>query len=113
MQFEVTYQRLLVLCGVQPSVQENVHAQDQTVSLSSLNSSATPVDGQKLAQCPVEDNMNPMRDHCYNTPDLGKLTENVLVFIAGWVVRKVMLKLDCDICRHSIVSCNFAHFFRT
>ena len=104
MQFEATYRRLLVRCGVQPSVRGNVHAQDQTVSLSSLDSSATPVDGQEVAQCPFEDNMNPVGDHCYTTPGLGKLTENALVYIAGWVVRKVMLKLDCDVCRHSIVS---------
>jgi hypothetical protein len=45
-------------------------------------------------------------DHDYCSPKLESLVENVVVYISGWVVRKVMQRLKCDRCRQSLVSSN-------
>ncbi|XP_064109686.1 uncharacterized protein LOC135217651 [Macrobrachium nipponense] len=42
-------------------------------------------------------------DHSY-AASFTKLVDNILVYMAGWVVRKVMTKLSCDVCRACIVS---------
>ena len=44
-----------------------------------------------------------MHDHSYDTKSLSPLVENALVYIAGWVVRKIMPTLSCDECRISLV----------
>ena len=39
----------------------------------------------------------------YLPTSFGQLSENALVYIAGFVVRKVMRQLSCDVCRSSLV----------
>ena len=41
--------------------------------------------------------------HSYLPTSFGQLTENALVNIAGFVVRKVMRQLSCDVCLNSLV----------
>jgi hypothetical protein len=43
-------------------------------------------------------------DHDYCSPKLESLVENVIVYVSGWVVRKVMQRLQCDTCRQSLVN---------
>ena len=56
---------------------------------------------------PFEDSDFDFYDHNYCQwiqPEFEVLVENV-VYIAGFVVRKIMKKIVCDICRQSLVSC--------
>ncbi|KAL0962702.1 hypothetical protein UPYG_G00344240 [Umbra pygmaea] len=42
-------------------------------------------------------------DHSYLPTRFGGLVENALVYIAGFVVRQLLRKLSCDVCRESLV----------
>lgn len=42
-------------------------------------------------------------DHSYLPSRFGGLVENALVYIAGFVVRKVLRQLSCEVCRWSLV----------
>uniref|UniRef100_A0AAV2KFC7 DNA transposase THAP9 C-terminal domain-containing protein n=1 Tax=Knipowitschia caucasica TaxID=637954 RepID=A0AAV2KFC7_KNICA len=42
-------------------------------------------------------------DHSYLPTRFGGLVENSLVYIAGFVVRQILRKLSCDVCRASLV----------
>jgi len=45
-----------------------------------------------------------VHDHIYSSPVLDSLVQNTTVYIAGWVVRKVLKSLTCDICRTCLVT---------
>ncbi|KAL1247049.1 hypothetical protein QQF64_034415 [Cirrhinus molitorella] len=40
---------------------------------------------------------------CYLPTRFGGLVENALVYVAGFVVRQILRKLSCDVCRASLV----------
>lgn len=55
----------------------------------------------------VEDAGRVILDHDYNTwidPNVSKVLDNAIVYIAGWVVRKAVTKLKCDLCREALVT---------
>ena len=107
LQFEATFRHLMVRCGVKPSSNGNVAALDETVSLSLLGSESTVAlvdDQHEVGPSPFEDVCNVVLDHDYLPTSSGALIDNALVYIAGWVVKKVLKKLDCNICRNKLVS---------
>ena len=51
-----------------------------------------------------------IHDHNDLPTSFGYLTDNALVYINGFVVKKVVMKLLCDTCRNSLVSSNVQQF---
>lgn len=43
-------------------------------------------------------------DHSYLPTRFGGLVDNALVYISGFVVRQILRKLSCDVCRVSLVT---------
>lgn len=43
-------------------------------------------------------------DHSYLPTRFGGLVENALVYISGFVVRQILRKLSCGVCRASLVT---------
>ncbi|CAJ1085030.1 uncharacterized protein LOC117442808 [Xyrichtys novacula] len=100
-QFQAIFRRLMVRCGVSPSETGNVAAQDETVCLAAVEMSSPET---------AEDQPSPfvnipavVTDHSYLPTRFGGLVENALVYIAGFVVRQILRKLSCDVCRESLV----------
>lgn len=67
-------------------------------------SSAGTADEDGVDRSPFQDVCEVVLDHNYLPTRLGALTENALVYISGFVVRKVLQKLKCEACRSSLVS---------
>ncbi|KAF4100527.1 uncharacterized protein LOC131526436 [Onychostoma macrolepis] len=91
----------MVQCGVSPGETGNVTAQDHTVSLSAVEMSSAET---------AEEHPSPFAnipalvcDHSYLPTRFGGLVENALVYIAEFVVRQILRKLSCDVCRASLV----------
>ena len=87
----------------------NCTLQDDTALLQSGTSTYVPPD--KDTPPHQEDEFNPFEveafagpDHTYDTRRLSLLIENVVVYVAGWVVRKIIPALSCNSCRVSLVS---------
>ncbi len=104
-QFQGIFRHLMVRCGVSPSISGNVVEQNETVSLSAVEMSST------LAAEESEDLPSPfvnlsalVCDHSYLPTRLGSLVDNALVYISGFVVRQILRKLSCDVCRASLVT---------
>jgi len=104
-QFQGIFRHLMVRCGVSPSISGNVVEQNETVSLSAVEMSST------LAAEESEDLPSPfvnlsalVCDHSYLPTRLGNLVDNALVYISGFVVRQILRKLSCDVCRASLVT---------
>ena len=94
----------MVRCGISPGKTGNVPAQDDTVSLAAVDmSSVVPAEDSDIASSPYENVASLVLDHSYLPTIFGQLTENALVYIAGFVVRKVMRQLSCDVCFNSLV----------
>lgn len=96
----------MVRCGIAPGGRGNVQAQDDTICLSAIDmSSVVPADDDdNIAPSPFEQVSGVVLDQSYLPTSFGALTENALVYIAGFVVRQVMKKLTCDVCCRSLVS---------
>ncbi|XP_041864603.1 uncharacterized protein LOC121654496 [Melanotaenia boesemani] len=93
--------RLMVRCGVSPSETGNVAAQDDTVSLSAVEMSTAETTEEHPS--PFANISALLCDHSYLPTRFGGLVENALVYIAGFVVRQILQKLSCDVCRASLV----------
>ena len=52
-------------------------------------------------------------DHSYDSRQLSPLVENAVVYITGWVVRKIMPTLDCDVCRQNLVTSSLPEHYRS
>ena len=76
-------------------------AQDGTVSLSSVEMSSAETAGE--LDPPFADIAAIMSDHSYLPTRFGGLVDNALVYVAGYVVRQVLRRLCCDVCRASLV----------
>lgn len=100
-QLQGIFRRLMVRCGVSPSGQGNVAAQDGTVSLSALEMSSAETTEE--LDPPFANIAAIMCDHSYLPTRFGALVDNALVYIAGFVVRQVLRRLSCDVCRASLV----------
>ncbi|KAL1247926.1 hypothetical protein QQF64_023302 [Cirrhinus molitorella] len=96
----------MVRCGIAPGKTGNVQPQDDTMCLSAVDmSSVVPAedDDDNIASSPFQPISGVVLDHSYLATCFGCLTENALVYIAGFVVRQVMRKLACNVCRNSLV----------
>ena len=104
MHFQSVFRRLMVRCGISTGKTGNVGAQDDTVSLAAVDmSSVVPAEDSDIASSPFENVASMVLDHSYLPTSFGQLTENALVYIAGFVVRKVIRQLSCDVCCNSLV----------
>ncbi|KAL0962655.1 hypothetical protein UPYG_G00343430 [Umbra pygmaea] len=105
--FQSYFWRIMVPCGIAPGKTGNVQAQDDTMCLSAVDmSSVVPAedDDDNIASSPFEQITGVVLDHSYLATSFGCLTENAIVYIAGFVVRQVMRKLACNECRSSLVA---------
>lgn len=91
----------MVRCGVSPGETGNVAPLDNNVALSAVEMSSA----ESIEQHPSPFVNIPalVSDHSYLPTPFGGLVENALVHIAGFVVRKVLRQLSCDVCRWSLV----------
>ena len=78
--------------------------QDETVFLSALETS--PAEPGETDEIPSTFANIPaiVRDHSYLPTRFGGLVDNALVYISGFVVRQILKKLLCDVCRGSLVT---------
>ncbi|XP_078018867.1 uncharacterized protein LOC144458909 [Epinephelus lanceolatus] len=95
----------MVRCGVSSSSSGNVAAQDETVSLSAFEMSSSPT-AEETEELPSPFANIPaiVCDHSYLPTHFGGLVDNALVYISGFVVRQILKKLSCDVCRGSLVT---------
>lgn len=91
----------MVQCGVSPSEAGNVAALENIVSLSAVEMSS--VETVEELPSPFANISALVSDHSYLPTRFGGLVENALVYIAGFVVRQIIRKLHCDVCRRSLV----------
>ena len=92
----------MVRCGVSPSESGNVAAQDETVSLSAADVHSALMAEEELPS-PFVNISAVICDHSYLPTRFGGLVDNALVYISGFVVRKILKKLSCEVCRASLV----------
>lgn len=92
----------MVRCGVSPSGLGNVAAQDDTASLSAVDMSSAETADELPS--PFVNFAALVCDHSYLPTRFGGLVDNALVYIAGFVVRQVLRRLSCDVCRASLVT---------
>lgn len=76
-------------------------AQDGTVSLSAAEMSS--VESAEELDPPFVNIAAIMCDHSYLPMRFGGLVDNTLSYISRFVVRQVLRKLSCDVCRGSLV----------
>ncbi|KAI2644863.1 DNA transposase THAP9 [Labeo rohita] len=104
--FQNYFRRIMVRCGIAPGKTGNVQPQDDTMCLSAVDmSSVVPAedDDDNIASSSFQTISGVVLDHSYLATSFGCLTENALVYIARFVVRQVMRKLACNVCRNSLV----------
>ncbi|XP_073729978.1 uncharacterized protein [Misgurnus anguillicaudatus] len=118
-QFKYIFRKLMARCGVvKPSSKGNVTAQDDTESLPADQSAvqcyridtSTNLSAVEMSSAEGEDLPSPfadipalVQDHSYLPKKFDGLVENVLVYISGFVVRRTLKKLSCDVCRASLL----------
>ena len=76
-------------------------AQDNCVSLSAVEMSSAETAEEHPS--PFANISALVSDHSYLPTRFGGLVENALVYIAGFVVRQILRKLSCAVCRWSLV----------
>lgn len=76
-------------------------AQDGTVSLSAVEMSSA--ESAEELDPPFVNIAAIMCDHSYLPMRFGGLVDTTLVYISGFVVRQVLRKLFCDVCRGNLV----------
>ncbi|KAL2092151.1 hypothetical protein ACEWY4_011949 [Coilia grayii] len=107
------FRHVMVRCGINPGETGNVQAQDGTACLSAIAiSSAVPADDDDdddendnfILPSPYDPTAGLVLDHTYLPNRFGALTENAIVYIAGFVVKCVQKKQKCEVCCSSLVS---------
>lgn len=61
-------------------------------------------DDEHIVPSPYDQTAGLVLDHTYLPTRFGALTENALVYIAGFVVKCVQRKLKCEVCCSSLIS---------
>ena len=103
---------MLIRCGVEPGRTGNVTELDSTglVCSSSLGSNIA----EDTAPSPfTQDSSKIILDHDYHSiipADFNKVVDNTVVYIAGWVVKKAMSKIRCDICREFLITTDIPEY---
>uniref|UniRef100_A0A9J8C2P5 Transposase n=1 Tax=Cyprinus carpio carpio TaxID=630221 RepID=A0A9J8C2P5_CYPCA len=112
--FQSYFRCIMVCCGIAPGKTGNVQPQDDTTCLSAVDmSSVVPAeddDDDNIASSPFEQITGVVLDYSYLATNFECLTDNALVYIAGFVVRQVMRKLACNECRSSLVASTIPSF---
>lgn len=102
LQFQYYFRHLMVQCGVKAGATGNVTSQDETVSFAATDMAYVPLDEVESAASQFvafdEVSLNNVLPSTH-----GSLTDNALTYIAGWVVRKMILNMVCSTCRGSLV----------
>ncbi|XP_041964775.1 uncharacterized protein LOC121723280 isoform X2 [Alosa sapidissima] len=108
-QFKYIFRKLMARCGVVSS-RGNVTEQDDTESATiDISTSLSAVDVSSAAggedlPSPFADIPALVHDHSYLPVRFNGLADNALVYISGFVVRRALKKLSCDVCRASLVT---------
>ena len=109
-QFRAAFRRLLVHCGAVPGSIGNVTPQYETESLACSTLSPDLMAGSTNADTTEEENPFAVEDRIFLEHDYAgwtqqtSLVDNATGYIAGWIVRKVLPKLKCDICRECMLT---------
>lgn len=101
------FRRLISHCGAASSGGKtgNVSSQDVTEMVQASTSLYVPPDcGAQPSTTDMFEEFLFNVDFSVAQPRLGAMLGNVLVYICGWVVRKLMKKLTCNPCRLALVS---------
>lgn len=111
---KVLYLKSLIFQG---SSQGNCKDLDDTALVQCGSSTyVPPVKGQDSLDDPFEAEYLANSDHSYTSKGInldGTVVANCVVYIAGWVVRKLMTKIDCDECREALVTCNISEQYKS
>ncbi|KAI2660034.1 DNA transposase THAP9 isoform X1 [Labeo rohita] len=100
-------------CGVVKPCRGNFTAQDETETLPAVidtSTSLSAVDmssaagGEEDLPSPFADIPALVHDHSYLPVRFNGLVDNALVYISGFVVRRALKKLSCDVCCASLVT---------
>ena len=101
MQFQSIFRHLMIKCGVRAGISGNAVPQDSTAGLFVTPETASPLIPPDSDESPTPFvRTNEVSDF----DDFGILVENALVYVAGFVVKKVLQQLQCDECRFSLVT---------
>ncbi|KAI8746475.1 DNA transposase THAP9 isoform X3 [Biomphalaria glabrata] len=101
-QFQATFKKILVRCGVQPGKTGNVSLLDS----SDLTTPPLANSEIVMSEALFADDQSFLSEHdyCSNFNINYKYTiEQIVSYIAGWVVRKAMNVVNCSTCRVSLV----------
>jgi hypothetical protein len=104
-QFEAIFRKLCMHCDIKTSTVGNVTAQDETSCITLLTpvcrtGTITDDTFEEVASILDEHNYTGWAPRTANSVVLS----NILAYVAGWVVKKVMRSITCDICRVSLIS---------
>lgn len=102
-QFQGIFCHLMARYGVSPNTSGNMAAQDETVSLSAADMHSALMAEKELLS-PFANISAVICDHSYMPTRFGGLVNNALVYISGFVVRKIPKKLSCEVCCASLVT---------
>ena len=104
--FKAAFRRLIAHAGASTSGDSgNVTTQDTTQLIQGSSVTYVPPDAvREDATSALVDDRLVLHDHSYIGERLGSLIDNILVYIAGYVVRKAMSQITCDECRSALVS---------
>lgn len=104
-QFQSIFRRLLARCGLQPGTTGNITALDATVFVCGLPASSDSEENPDVVS-PLSDEQHVFQqaDYQYTSPLVKALVDNAVVYIAGWVVFKLLKTMECDDCRYSLVT---------
>ncbi len=103
-QFTAIFRRLLARCGVEAGSTGNVVAPDNTAFVTATSAFDFIHSTDEEVQPFIEDDLFDQRQYSFESKCLNALIENAVVYIAGWVVFKVLKALNCDVCRQSLVT---------
>ncbi|XP_029923395.1 uncharacterized protein LOC115370508 [Myripristis murdjan] len=110
-QFKYIFRKLMARCGVVKPRRGNVTAQDDTESLPAVIDTSTSLSAVDMSSAGGEDLPSPfadipalVHDHSYLPVRFDGLVDNALVYISGFVVRRALKQLSCDVCRASLVT---------
>jgi len=79
-----------------------VEYETESLSIDALSTRST--DGGEDIESPFVNLHAYIADHMYQQTHFGSLVDNALIYISGFVVRKVLKRLSCIICRGSLVT---------
>lgn len=98
-QFQAAYKRLIVHNTIIGSKHGNCSILDNTKTLSVTANSKNKIEDQQF-------NLSEIQDHDYFMlfQRISAYTEEVTVYISGFIAKKLQNKISCDICKSSLLS---------